>query len=192
VRRAGELAARDPNFTRSLYAPEVLSSLVSARSSVELFLRACDAYAERPAIAYREPGKFAFTELTYRELGERVTQLATGWQRQGLVARGDYVALVAFGGPEFLIAELAAVLSGATAVPLQTGLDAGVLRAILDETRARALVCDRGELARVTELLGECPSLRSVIALSHGAGTTTGDAQLARPSSVRVRVTCAW
>lgn len=164
--RARRLRDEDAEWRASLASSEAIARLEGVGSSVEIIARAFDLYRERPAIAYRAPGETIFSTMTYGELWERIARLATGWQREQLVGAGDCVAIVAFGGPEFLIAEVATVYTGATALPLQTNLPPAVLARALNETRARAVVCDADQIAAVAAVLDDCPSVRAVIALA--------------------------
>lgn len=164
--RAVCLCETDADLRENAYDPAILAGLAGERSSAELVARACELYAARPAFAVRDSSASAFTRLTFSELWASVAALATGLAREKLLEAGDFLALVAFGGPSFLIAELAAVYLGATALPLQTNLAPGVLAAVLRETRARVVLCDADQLPLVGAVLAECPSVRAVLSLS--------------------------
>lgn len=168
LRRAERLLAEDASFRRSVADDALLSRLEGVESSVELLVKAAELYRDRPALAFRPDGAAAFTTLTFGETWAAIERLATGWQRDRLVGEGDFVALVAYGGPEFLQVEVATVYVGATAVPLQTNLPAGALLHALEETRARVVVCDRAELPALARVLPELPSVRTVILLGEG------------------------
>ncbi len=79
------------------------------------------------------------TRLTYRELRELTDGTAGALRRLG-VERGERVALLLPDGPAFAAAFFAAVKLGAVAVPLNTRLAGGDLRAILDDCRPRVVV----------------------------------------------------
>lgn len=186
--RAARLLETDAEFCASAPDPAILARLAGERSSAELVLRAAELYAARPAFALRATGAAGGRRLSYAELGAQVAAFATGLAREKLLARGDFLALVAFGGPGFVIAELAAVYLGATALPLQTNLAPGTLAAVLRETQARVVVCDADQLPLVASVAAECPSVRAVLALASAAGAPS-DVVALRASAPRVHFT---
>jgi len=189
--RAGRLLEADADLRESAPDPALLARLAAEGSSAEIVLRACELYAARPAFALRAPGSAGFLRLSYAELGTKVVALATGLAREKLLTKGDCLAIVAFGGPNFVIAELAAVYLGATALPLQTNLAPGALAAILRETQARVVVCNADQLALVGDVLAECPSVRAVLALAPSDATVNErwDAAALRSRAPHVHVT---
>lgn len=203
LRRAERLLATDASFRRSVADDELLSRLEGVESSVELLAKAAELYGDRPALAFRPDGAAAFTTLTFGETWAVIERLATSWQRDRLVGEGDFVALVAYGGPEFLQVEVATVYVGATAVPLQTNLPPGALLHALKETRARVIVCDRTELPTIVRVLAELPNVATVILLGEGpvpsrvvraapgrdVNVTTLAAVLARGTGAPARIT---
>ncbi len=164
--RAERLLQADADLRRSAPDPAILTRLAGARSSVELVCSACELYAARPVFALPARGSSGFLRLSYAELWTKVAALATGLAREKLLGKGDFLAIVAFGGPSFVVAELAASYLGATAVPLQTNLAPVVLAAVLNETKARVVVCDADQVSLVAAVLAECPSVRAVLALT--------------------------
>ncbi len=81
------------------------------------------------------------TRVTYQELRDLTDRTAGGLLRMG-VERADRVALLLPDGPAFAAVFFAALKLGAVAVPLNTRLAGGDLRAILDDCRPRVLVTD--------------------------------------------------
>jgi fatty acid CoA ligase FadD9 len=166
VLRSRQLFDRDADLRVSGASPEALQRLERARSSLELIETACHLYEGRPAVAHRLGDGPDFLTVTFSELWRGIVRLATGLHREKMVREGDFVAVVAFGGPGFVTAEIAAVYLGATAVPLQTNLPPKVLSAVLRETGVRCVVCDDEQVPLVASILGDCPDVRSVVTLA--------------------------
>jgi acyl-CoA synthetase (AMP-forming)/AMP-acid ligase II len=107
-------------------------------------------YADRTAII--EAG----AKLTYGELDERSSRLASGLLRLG-VRPGDRVALASRNRSEVVETYFALSKLGAVAVPVNHALAADEARFILDSTQAAALL---GEDALVARLGEACPGIK--------------------------------
>ncbi|MEU7501798.1 long-chain fatty acid--CoA ligase [Streptomyces griseofuscus] len=112
---------------------------------------------ERTAVVHQH------TELTYRELHERVTRLAHALRSLG-VARGDRVAYLGPNHPAFLETLFAAGTLGAVFVPLNTRLTAPELAYNLADAGSTVLVYDAGyaetvAAARADTAVRHCVSL---------------------------------
>jgi len=79
--------------------------------------------------------------VTYAEMHDRATRLATGLSARG-VAAGDVVGLLAYNSAAFLETMFAVSYLGAILMPINWRLAAPEVRYILEHSGARALVCD--------------------------------------------------
>jgi len=127
-------------------------------------------WPEREAYVFHPGGQ----RLTWRQVGEQV-QRAAGWLQQAHgLRKGDRLALLTLGCPEYVIAYLAAVSLGAIAVPVNLGLTADGLVAQIDKVQARLLVASpevwAGKLAAVRQRLG---SVQTVFMTGGGAADGT-------------------
>lgn len=117
--------------------------------------------------------------LTYRELDERVDQLAQ--QLRGLgVARGDRVAVVMRNSADAAVAIYAIGRAGAAFVPLNATAKEHKLRHLLGHCEAGAVICDRGVYERVRVVSENLETLRDVIVTDEplpavAAGSESGD-----------------
>jgi acyl-CoA synthetase (AMP-forming)/AMP-acid ligase II len=95
--------------------------------------------------ATRTPDKavtvFEGATTTYGEMATRVAALAGGLHERG-VGRGHVVGLLSYNCPEFLETLFAANYLGAIAMPINWRLAPPEVRYILEDSEARALVCD--------------------------------------------------
>ncbi|MDG4780085.1 non-ribosomal peptide synthetase [Micromonospora sp. WMMD961] len=112
-----------------------LDESIISRSAHELvgawLRRSPDATAVREAVTGRE--------LTYRELWQESTRLATELTRHG-ARRGDTVALALGRSAELIVAILAVARCGAAYLPLDAGNPADRTAAIITEAEARLVV----------------------------------------------------
>ena len=98
-------------------------------------------------VAQRQPGAVAVssgtTELTYGDLVARAERAAAAMRSRG-IGRGDRVALVMSRSPDFFVAMLGALISGACYVPIDPEYPPGRIRELLARGRAAIAVVDHG------------------------------------------------
>ena len=121
--------ARYRSGAPSALLPEYTDALAMFRATVE---RAAD----RPALVYFDGS------LTYAELDAQSDALAAALLANGF-APGDRLGLFLQNTPHFVIAELAAWKAGGIAVPINPMNRARELKAILEDSGAKALVLHR-------------------------------------------------
>src|SRR5215211_3421633 len=83
--------------------------------------RNADLYWNEPALSWKHDPHGEWHRMTWKDYRERVAEAALGLRKLG-VGPGDHVAIMARNKPEHLIADLAAVHLGATAVSLYNTL----------------------------------------------------------------------
>ncbi len=117
------------------------------------------AYAETAARALEHPGALALadgsTALSYAQMHARAMRLAAFLRRQN-AGRGDHVALLLPSGPDFVIAQLAVMMTGAASVPIDPAYPAARVEFMLRDCEAKFVIVD-----------GQCsyPLPNSVIAI---------------------------
>lgn len=123
-----------------------------------LLARTARVFPERPALLLGEQ-----ILLDYRQLAERVSQLARGLRERLGLAVGDRVALLQRNGPRYLEIMQAAWFAGLTVVPINSKLHAREVEYILGHSGARLLFAD-ANLASPLALAGQAlPELKTVI-----------------------------
>ncbi len=135
-------------------------------------------------IAYRDDR----SEITYRELGERVNRAGNALLALGLQPE-QRVVLLMLDTIDFPAVFLGALKIGAVPVPVSTLLTPEDVRYILEDSRARAVVVSDALHPKLAAALGGAPLTPSVLIASspHGGGEDdihpTLDDHLARASS---------
>ncbi|HUB74411.1 MAG TPA: long-chain fatty acid--CoA ligase [Solirubrobacteraceae bacterium] len=100
--------------------------------------------------------------ITWGELRERVDALAGGLAKLG-VGRGQAVALMLGNRPEFHLADLAAMMLGATPFSLYTTYTPEQIGYLVEDAGAKVLICEQRYLQQVREARRELPGLEHVI-----------------------------
>lgn len=133
----------------ALYGEDMPRELVPEHDTVlDLFAASCAAGPERTAVTYFDG------RLTYRELDELSTGLASYFAEQG-VQRGDRVVLYLQNMPQFVLGVLAGWKAGAIVVPLNPMYRSHELTHILDDAQPAAVISsERGWHDVLAELAG--------------------------------------
>jgi amino acid adenylation domain-containing protein len=115
--------------------------------------------------AARDPGKTALVcggrRWSYAGIDARANRLAHSLRRAG-VARGDRVVVYRENGMEAVVAVFAILKAGAVFVVVNPSTKAGKLAYILNNSRASAVVTDRGRGPAIVEMQEQLPHLAGV------------------------------
>ncbi|BBX95857.1 carboxylic acid reductase [Mycobacterium lacus] len=177
ARRIEDLYANDPQFAAAKPDPAVAEAVEQPGTRLRQIIHTVmEGYADRPALGQRavqlvtDPGTGrttlaplpGFDTITYRELADRVRELATALSEG--VRPGDRVCVLGFTGVDYTTVDLALVELGAVSVPLQTSAAAAQLRPIVAETEPTLIAASIGNLADAVELvLAGHPPARLVV-----------------------------
>jgi len=132
--------------------------------------------ANKPFLWIRKDKDWA--ALTWGETAQRVRHLARGLNALGIQA-GDRVALIAENRPEWAIADLAIMASGAITVPAYTTFTTEDYRHVLSNSGAKALILSSNALAqRVMPAANQLSYLQTIIALEPLKSQTDADVYL--------------
>ncbi|KNA91438.1 carboxylic acid reductase [Gordonia sp. w5E2] len=147
----------DPAAAVSAQSPDsdVAARLLEAMS-VEGALRVLyEGYADRPALGFHDADRESrWSTVSFRELGSRVSVVASLLCDAAGVESGDRVATLGFTSADYTAVSLA-ILGPlhAVEVPLQSGAADSVFADILDETEAKVLAVSTNSLSRITALI---------------------------------------
>ncbi len=116
-------------------------------------------YADDVIIKYKKEKGAIYTDLTWRELADRVAATATGLIASGL-APGDRVAILSANRIEWIIADLATLLAGGIDVPIYHTSTAEQCAYVISDSGCRFIVVEEStQLAKVVEKRGELKNL---------------------------------
>jgi long-chain acyl-CoA synthetase len=136
---------------------------------------ALDAAARRHGIALRYRRDGHTVSIAYRELGERVTEIARGLIALG-VAPGDRVAIFALTSPEWTLADFGALCTGAVVTPVYHTNSPEECAYVLGHSGSKVVFCgDAEQVEKIALIRDQCPDLDHVVTLS---GTLAGTMSL--------------
>jgi long-subunit acyl-CoA synthetase (AMP-forming) len=124
------------------------------------------AAAHPDLVAVRTPDDAV--SLTWSELLARVEALAGGLARLG-VGRGDCVAIMLGNRPEFHLADLAAVMLGATPFSIYTTYPAEQIEFLISDSGARVAIVEQAYLDAILAARASLPDLADVIVVDGDA-----------------------
>ncbi len=146
---------------------------VDGKTIVDYFNRNAERYSDQPAVHWKENGEWAM--LTWSGYRRAVHDAAAGFQSLG-VGDGQFVAIMAGNRPEHVIADYAAIHTGATAVTIYSTLVANQIQYIAENCAATVAVLEDLEfMKRWEEIRTELPNLRYVVLMSGAENYDTAD-----------------
>jgi fatty acid CoA ligase FadD9 len=145
------LVETDPQVRDALPIDEIAALAADAEVPIGQILETIrDRYADRPAIGMRRHETWIdpatgqsvrrllpeFQTMTYGQLWEVASAIASEWvaDPDDPCAPGDFVTILGFSGPDYMILDLASMKIGAVVVPLPLGSPPSRLASILDDT----------------------------------------------------------
>ena len=138
------------------------------RSLPAMFFDQAARLGSKPFLWARRDG--VYQPLSWAQAAQDVRQLARGLKRLG-IGRGDRVALVSENRPEWIVADLAIMSSGAITVPAYATHTIEDHRHMLANSGARAVIVSKPVLsARVLGAANQVDTVQSVIAIDPAVG----------------------
>ena len=175
----------EPNrlASRSEKAPLARSAGAPAETRdgniAELFLNAVDSFGKPDAVKYK--GGNVWKSISHRRLYDDVKRLALGLEALGAMP-GDRVAILSENRPEWLLCDLACVMSRTISVPLYPILPADQIEHMLRDSAAKIVFAETDEqLEKIFQLRPDLPSLERVISF---VGPPADAADITRLSDV--------
>ncbi|HLZ09981.1 MAG TPA: AMP-binding protein, partial [Chloroflexota bacterium] len=127
--------------------------------------------------ADRSPGRLAIRfegeDYSYSDLENRSNRWAGGFVASG-IAPGDRVALCLENSVDFIGAYLGAQRAAASIVPVNTLYRQVELRHIFNDSSARFCIVDEAKLPALNQLLGDFPSLETIVVVGSPGYETVG------------------
>jgi hypothetical protein len=111
-----------------------------------------------------------WTALTWKQVGDRVRELALGLLARGR-RRGDAVALLSVTRAEWVQTDFAILSAGCVTVPIYATYTSAQVASIVNDADARTLIVeDRAQLAKALAVRPQMPRLQEIVVLDGGEG----------------------
>ena len=134
-----------------------------SRTIADMMSLAAERYGDRTAVTYKRGDEWA--EVTYREVGEIVSEIARGLIDLGLDA-GDRVAVLCTTRPDWTYASFGITSAGGVVVPIYPTNSPEECEWVAGNSEARFIVCeDAGQLAKIAQVRERLPALEAVIVI---------------------------
>jgi long-chain acyl-CoA synthetase len=149
-------------------APESTGS----RTIADMMSLAAEKHGDRTAVTFKRGDEWA--EVSYRELGEIVSEIARGLIDLGLAA-GDRAAVLCATRPEWTYASFGITSAGGVVVPIYPTNSPEECEWVAGNSESRFVVCeDAGQVAKIAQVRDRLPALEAVIVIDPAGDT--GDA----------------
>ncbi|XP_065288328.1 uncharacterized protein [Dermacentor albipictus] len=119
---------------------------------------------------------------TCAELEDICERIAAGFQELGL-RRGDTVAFVSSNSVDLVAAFIAAAFAGAVIVCVKTTYNEREMAGLLKLTKPTVVYCDMQNVAKVTDVSKDVPSVKALVAAGEYCGAVNVAALKGRPRS---------
>ena len=144
---------------------------VAGQTVASRFAEAVSDHGDRVALRGKDEGTGEWHELTWRQYADQACRVAAGLRRLG-VGRGDRVALMIRNVTEFHVADVAALLVGATPFSIYNSSAPDQVQYLISHAEAKVAIVEHPDfLERVAKVREELPSLRTIVLVS-GEPTT--------------------
>jgi len=138
-------------------------SSVDVSTVLILFCQQVAKYGDRVALRKKTLGRWQ--EISWREYGQRVREVASGLVALGL-RRGECVSIIAENRPEWLYSDLGIMAAGGVTVGVYTTSSPEQCAYILNHSEARFhIVEDEEQLDKVLQVRGRLPLLERIIVI---------------------------
>ncbi|HWH31853.1 MAG TPA: long-chain fatty acid--CoA ligase [Egibacteraceae bacterium] len=139
---------------------------IHGKTLLDLFERNAREHGDRPALNWMD-AQGQWQSATWREYRERAVRAAMGLRSLG-VDPGDFVAIMAGNRPEHVIADVAAMYNGATAVSLYNTLAPEQIVYVADNCGAKiAILENRDYFKRWEQIHDQLPRCEKVVLMEH-------------------------
>ncbi|MEE4310355.1 MAG: long-chain fatty acid--CoA ligase [candidate division KSB1 bacterium] len=134
---------------------------MNAKTLVEMFQDVVVKHGAKTSLMEKKDG--TYQGFSYKEFGDRVKYLALGLASMG-IKYGDHVALISENRPEWPIADLGILSSGATNVPIYPTITPQQIEYILKDSGSKIIIVSTPELMdKIIQIFDNVSSLQKVI-----------------------------
>jgi long-chain acyl-CoA synthetase len=150
------------------------SESTGSRTIADLLPKAAEKYADRVAVKYKDKGSGEWRDVTFREVGDIVSEIGRGLIDLG-IEPGQRVSLLCNTRPEWTYVDFAISTAAAVVVPIYPTNSPEECEWVAGNSESVAIVCeDASQLAKIAEVRENLPTLEHVIVIDGGGDV--GDA----------------
>ncbi|HEV3002457.1 MAG TPA: AMP-dependent synthetase/ligase [Solirubrobacteraceae bacterium] len=136
-----------------------------SKTIADLLSRAAEDYGDRTAVKYLDKPSGEWRDVTFREVGEIVSEVARGLIDLG-IEHGERVALLCNTRPEWTYADFALTSVGAVVVPVYPTNSPEECEWVVGNSESVAIVCeDQSQVAKIVAVRDRLPDLRTVVVI---------------------------
>jgi long-chain acyl-CoA synthetase len=134
-----------------------------SRTIADMMSLAAERYGDRTAVTFKRGETWA--EVSYRELGEIVSEIARGLIDLGL-APGDRAAVLCTTRPDWTYASFGITSAGGVVVPIYPTNSPEECEWVAGNSESRFIVCeDASQVAKIAQVRDRLPALEAVIVI---------------------------
>src|SRR3954447_21523511 len=134
---------------------------------------AAERYGEQPAARFKREGEW--TDVSFRQLGEIVSELARGLLDLGLNA-GDRVGLLCTTRVEWTYADFAITSAGACVVPIYPTNSPDECAWVAGDSESRFVICeDASQVAKIAAVREQLPKVEEIVSIEPADGALSLD-----------------
>jgi len=137
-----------------------------SKTMADLAGLAASKHADKPALRHKSGDEW--TETSYAELGEAISEVARGLIELG-IEHGDKVSIVSHTRPEWTFANLAIFSTGAVSVSVYQTNSPAECHYVIEHSESKAVFVEDGEqLGKIRQVQDDLPKLEHIIVFEPG------------------------
>src|SRR3712207_5502967 len=136
-----------------------------SRTIADLLPRAAEKFGDCIAVKHLDKAAGEWRDVTFREVGEIVSEVARGLVDVG-IEQGDRVCLLCTTRPEWTYADFGITSAGGVGVPIYPTNSPEECEWVAGDSDAVAIVCeDAAQVAKIREVHERLPNLRTIVVI---------------------------
>ena len=145
-------------------APATTES-TGSRTIADLLPKAAAKFGDKTAVKHLDKASGEWREVTFREVGETVSEIARGLIALG-IQQGDRVSLLCTTRPEWTYADFGIATAGGVVVPIYPTNSPEECEWVVGDSGAVAVVCeDASQVAKIVEVRDRLPNLKTIVVI---------------------------
>ena len=146
-------------------APATEKRSTGSNTIADLAPKAAERYGDKPAVRYKDKASGEWRDVTFREVGAIVSEIARGLIDLG-VQPGERVALLCNTRPEWTYADFGISTAGGVVVPIYPTNSPEECQWVAGNSESVAVVCeDASQVAKIVEVRDQLPDLRHIVVI---------------------------